>query len=56
VSLLKSNKRLRKPDWGNTFPVRGNVPETAQIACYWLSNWPQSPVGLAPKGKITSWF
>jgi len=23
VSLLKSNKRLQKPDWGNTLPVRG---------------------------------
>ncbi len=56
VSLLKSNKRLRKPDWGNTLPVRWNVPETAQLACYWLSNWPQSPVGLVPKGKTTSWF
>ncbi len=56
VSLLKSTKRLRKPDWGTTLPVRGNVPEAAQIACYWRSNWPQSPVGLVPKGKTTSWF
>ena len=56
VSLLKSNKHLRKPDWGNTLPVSGNVPEAAQLACYWLSNWTQSPVELVPKGKSTSWF
>ena len=55
VSLFKSNKRLRKPDWGNTLPVRENVPEAAQLACYWLSNWTQSPVGLLPKGKTTLW-
>jgi hypothetical protein len=57
VSLFKSNKRLRKPDWGNMIPVRENVPEAAQVACYWLSNWTQSPVGLLPKakGKTTLW-
>ena len=55
VSLLKSNKRLRKPDWGNSIPVRENVPEAAQLACYWLSNRTQSPLGLLPKGKTTSW-
>jgi len=54
-SLLKSNKRLRKPDWGNFIPVRENVPEAAQLACYWLSNRIQSPLGLLPKGKTTSW-
>ena len=55
VSLLKSNKRLLKPDWGNSIPVRENVPEAAQLACYWLSNQTQSPLGLLPKGKTTSW-
>jgi hypothetical protein len=56
VSLFKSNKHLRKPDWGNTLPVRETVPEAAQLACYWLSNRTQSPVGLLPKGKTTLWF
>jgi hypothetical protein len=51
VSLFKSNKRLWKPDWGNTIPVRENVPEAAQFACYWLSNWTQSPVGLLPNSR-----
>ncbi len=55
VSLLKWNKRLRKPDWGTPLPVRGNVPEAAQLACYWLSNQTQHPVGPIPKGKSTSW-
>jgi len=31
------------------------VPEAAQLACYWLSNRTQSPLGLLPKGKTTSW-
>jgi hypothetical protein len=56
VSLLKSNKRLWTPDWDIPLPVRGNVPEAAQLACYWLSNWTQSPVGLLPRGKTTLWF
>ncbi len=32
------------------------VPRAAQLACYWLSNRTQSPLGLLPKGKTTSWF
>ncbi len=54
MSLLKSNKCLQKPDWGNSIPVRENVPEAAQLAYYWLSNLTQSPLGLLPKGKTTS--
>jgi len=38
---------------GNSIPVRENVPEAAQLACYWLSNRTQSPLGLLPKGKTT---
>ena len=40
---------------GNSIPVRENVPEAAQLACYWLSTQTQSPLGLLPKGKTTSW-
>ncbi len=40
---------------GNSIPVRENVPEAAHLACYWLSNQTQSPLGLLPKGKTTSW-
>ncbi len=32
-----------------------NFVLAAQLACYWLSNRTQSPLGLLPKGKTTSW-
>ncbi len=56
MSSMKSYKCLRKPDWGNPLPVRGNVLEAAQLACYWLSNWTQCSIGLIPKGTTTAWF
>jgi hypothetical protein len=36
-----------------------DLPEefvTMQLACYWLSNRTQSPLGLLPKGKTILWF
>jgi hypothetical protein len=56
LNSMRSNKRLRKPDWGKPLPVRGHMPKAAQLACYWLSNWTQHPVGLIPKGITTAWF
>jgi hypothetical protein len=51
LNSMRSNKCLRRPDWGTPLPVRGNVLEAAQLACCWLSNWTQCPVWLLPKEK-----
>ncbi len=51
VEQAPSETRLRQNS-----PSRGNVPEAAQLACYWLSTWTWSSVGLVPKGKTTEWF
>ncbi len=53
LSLLKLNKRMRKPDWPCTSePI---VSEATHLACYWLFNWTFPPDDLRPKGPGTHW-